>query len=297
MATTAASNPLAGTRELDSRRASTRRKAGAPLAYLALTLGAVVMLMPYAWMLATSFKSGSEAFSANFFPRQPTLSAYVEAWSGERIQSAFPRWYLNSLVVTAISVASALFFCSLGGYAFSRYRFPGRTLRFVLVISTIMIPTEMLVLPWFQLMVDYKWVNTYQGLLWPHMVHGFGIFMMKQFIDGVPDELLDAGRVDGMSEFGIFWKIVLPLVRPALAALAILTFLEVWNDFLWPVIVTTDIQMWTVSMGIGSYTAQLATDWNLQMAAATVASVPIILIFIFFQRQIIEGIALTGLRG
>jgi multiple sugar transport system permease protein len=280
-----------GSRQLVARRLSQ------PLTYILLTLGAVLMLMPYAWMLATSLKTGPESFTASFFPREPTLEAYREAWSGERIQSEFPRWYVNSLFVTGVSVVSALIFCSLGGYAFSRYRFPGRTVLLILVISTIMIPTEMLILPWFQIMVDLKWVDTFQGLLWPHLVHGFGIFMMKQFIDGVPEELLDAARVDGMSEFGIFWRIVLPLVKPALAALAILTFLGTWNDFLWPVIVTTDIQMWTVAMGIGSYTAQLATEWNLQMAAATVASVPVILIFIFFQRQIIEGISLTGMRG
>jgi multiple sugar transport system permease protein len=230
-------------------------------------------------------------------PENPSLSAYTEAWSGERIQAKFPRWYLNSLVVTGISVVSALFFCSLGGYAFSRFRFPGHGLLFLLVLSTMMIPTEMLVLPWFQIMVDLKWVDSYQGLLWPLLVHGFGIFLMKQFMDGIPQDLLDAARVDGMSEFGIFTNIVLPLVKPALAALGIFTFLGTWNDFLWPVIVTTNIDMWTVAMGIGSYTAELARDWNLQMAAASIASIPIIIIFIFFQRQIIEGISLTGLHG
>ncbi len=274
-----------------------RQRSSLLLVYIVLTVGALGMLLPFAWMLMTSFKTASDSYSRSFLPNPFTVEAYRDAWSGERVQSEFPRWYLNTAFITVVSVGSALFFCSLGGYAFSRYKFPGRNVLLILTISTIMVPTEMLILPWFQIMVDLKWVNTFQGLLWPHLVHGFGIFMMKQFIDGVPEELLDAARVDGMSEFGIFWRIVLPLVRPALAALAILTFLEVWNDFLWPVIVTTDLHMWTVAMGIGSYTAEPISDWNLQMAAATIASIPIILVFLFFQRHIIEGIALTGMRG
>lgn len=267
------------------------------LTYIILTIGAIAMLFPFIWMISTSLKSASEVYKVAFFPTNPTFAAYLDAWSGERIQSNFPRWYLNSFIVTGVSVLSAIFFCSMGGYAFSRYRFPGRNILFLLVLSTMMVPTEMLILPWFQIMVDLKWTNSFQGLMWPHLIHGFGIFLMKQFIDGVPDDLLDAARVDGMSEFGIFIKIVLPLVKPALAALGIFTFLGTWNDFLWPVIVTNDINMWTVAMGIGSYTAELATDWNLQMAAATIASVPVLIIFIIFQRQIIEGISLTGLKG
>ncbi len=274
-----------------------RQRLGNTLTYVVLILGSAAMLLPFVWMIATSLKPAEEAYKANLFPENPSLEAYVEAWSGERIQSKFPRWYVNSLIVTGVTVLSAVFFCSLGGYAFSRYRFPGWGILFILVLSTLMIPTEMLILPWFQLMVDLGWVNSFQGLMWPHLIHGFGIFLMKQFIDGVPEDLLDAARVDGMSEFGIFTRVVLPLVRPALAALGILTFLGVWNDFLWPVIVTTQIDMWTVAMGIGSYTAELAQDWNLQMAAATIASIPVLIIFIIFQRQIIEGIALTGLRG
>jgi multiple sugar transport system permease protein len=267
------------------------------LAYSLLTIGALIMLYPFMWMISTSLKTTSDAYTASFFPKNPTLSAYLDAWSGARIQSNFPRWYLNSFVVTGVSILSTLLFCSLGGYAFSRYRFPGRNLLFLLVLSTMMIPTEMLIIPWFQIMVDLKWTNSFQGLMWPHLITGFGIFLMKQFIDGVPEELLDAARVDGMSEFGIFYKIVLPLVKPAIGALAIFTFLGVWNDFLWPVIVTDKIAMWTVALGIGSYQAQGLTLWNLQMAAATIASIPIIIIFIFFQRQIVEGISLTGIKG
>jgi multiple sugar transport system permease protein len=209
----------------------------------------------------------------------------------------FGRWYLNSILITLIAVASACFFGALAGYAFSKFRFPGREVLFLLVLSTIMVPSEMLILPWFQTIVDLGWSNSYWGLLFPIMLSGFGIFLMRQFINGVPNDLIDAARVDGMSEFRIFLEIILPSIKAAIAALAILTFLGVWNDFLWPIIVTTDIEMWTLAMGIGSYQAELATEINLQMAAATIASVPIIIVFIFFQRQFIEGITLTGIKG
>ena len=274
-----------------------RRALGQAAVYGLLTIGALAMVLPFAWMVSTSLKPYEEAYTSAFFPSRVSFDAYVDAWASNRIQSMFPRWYLNSAIVSAIAVASSAFFCSLAGYAFSRYRFPGYGVMFTLVLSTMMIPTEMLVLPWYQFMVDLRWANTYQGLLWPMMMGGFGIFLMKQFIDGVPTDLMDAATVDGVSEFGIFLRIVLPLVRPALAALCILNFLGAWNDFLWPLIVISRRQMWTVSLGIGSFGGELTTEYNLQMAAATIASIPVITIFLFFQRQIIEGIALTGLKA
>jgi multiple sugar transport system permease protein len=274
-----------------------RRALAQTLVYLLLTLGAVAMVVPFVWMVSTSLKPYEESYTSDFFPSRVSFDAYVDAWASDRIQSMFPRWYVNSAIVCAIAVASSAFFNSLAGYAFSRYRFPGYGVMFILVLSTMMIPTEMLILPWYQFMVDLHWANTYQGLLWPMMMGGFGIFLMKQFIDGVPMDLMDAATVDGVSEFGIFLRIVFPLVKPALAALCILNFLGAWNDFLWPLIVTSRREMWTVSLGIGSFGGELAREYNLQMAAATIASIPIIIVFLLFQRQIIEGIALTGLRG
>ena len=284
----------AGLRPRPSARGG--RKAGRTLVtivvYLLLTVGALAMLMPFAWMVLTSLKPFDEAYTSAFFPSRISFESYRDAWASSRVQSMFPRWYLNSAIVTSVSVISAAFFCSLAGYAFSRYRFPGRSVLFILVLSTMMIPVEMLILPWYQFMVNIKWANTYLGLLWPLMMGGFGIFLMTQFMDGVPADLMDAGRVDGVSEFGIFVRIVVPLVKPAIAALCIMTFLGAWNDFLWPLIVINDRAMWT-----GSFGGELAREWNLQMAAATIASIPIITFFLFFQRQIIEGISLTGLKG
>lgn len=267
------------------------------LAYVLLTLGAVVMLTPFLWMILTSFKTLEESYRMTFIPEQLTLQAYRDAWAGERIQSMFGRWYLNSLLVTGIAVVGQAFFCTMAGYAFSKYHFRGRTILFILVLSTIMVPGEMLVLPWYQQMVDWNWQNSYQGLLYPHIISGFGIFLLQQFIDGVPNDLIDAARVDGMSEFGIFFNIIVPLVKPAIATLCIFTFLGVWNDFFWPVIVTSKIDMWTLALGIGSYEADAMVEYNLQMAAATTASIPLIIIFLFFQSRIIEGITLTGIKG
>lgn len=277
--------------------ASKRQSLGTVLAYITLVMGSVVMLAPFSWMIFTSFKTKEESYRLTFLPETWTLIAYKEAWTGERIQSMFDRWYFNSLLITGIAVLSAIFFCTLAGYAFSKYRFPGRSILFILVLSTMMVPTEMLILPWYQTIVDFNWPNSYWGLLFPLMMSGFGIFLMRQFVDGVPNDLIDAARVDGMSEFGIFLRIVTPMIKPAIAALGILTFLGSWNDFLWPIIVTTDIEMWTLAMGIGSYEAELTREMNLQMAAATIASIPVLIIFLFFQRQIIEGIALSGLKG
>ncbi|NIM94023.1 MAG: ABC transporter permease subunit [Anaerolineales bacterium] len=270
---------------------------GTITAYLLLTLGAVVMIAPFLWMILTSFKTLEDSYRMNFIPEQFTLQAYFDAWSGERIQSMFGRWYLNSLLVTGIAVLSHAIFCTMAGYAFAKYRFRWKGVLFALVLATIMVPGEMLILPWYQRIVDLGWQNTYQGLLFPIMIGGFGIFLMRQFAEGVPDDLIDAARVDGMSEPGILVNVVVPLVKPAIAALSIFTFLGVWNEFLWPIIVTNKIDMWTLAMGIGSYEADAMVEYNLQMAAATIASLPLITIFLFFQSRIIEGIALTGIKG
>jgi multiple sugar transport system permease protein len=270
---------------------------GTVISYAFLTLGAVVMLTPFLWMILTSFKTLEDSYRMTIFPDQFTIQAYLDAWSGERIQSMFGRWYLNSLFVTMIAVVSQAFFCSLAGFAFSKYRFHGKSLLFILIVSTIMVPGEMLMLPWYQRIVDWGWQNTFQGLLFPYMITGFGVFLMRQFVDGIPDDLIDAARVDGMSELGIFFNIVVPLVKPAIATLAIFAFLGVWNDFLWPIIVTNKIDMWTLAMGIGSYEADAIVEYNLQLAAATTASLPLIIIFLFFQGRIIEGIAITGIKG
>ncbi len=264
-----------------------------PFVYLAVAGGGILMLMPFIWMLATSLKPAAEVVLASFLPRVPTLSNYA------RVLHSVPylQWYWNSLVVATLVTISVAFFDSLVGFTLAKYRFPGRTVIFVFILSTLMVPTEMLVIPWFMLSSKLQWVDTYWGIMFPGVITAFGAFLMKQFMEGVPSELLDAGRIDGLSEFGLFWRIALPLVKPALAALCIFTFLANWNSFLWPVIITERMSMRTLPVGLAFFSGESGSAWELIMAGAAMATVPVVVVFAIFQRQIIRGIALTGLKG
>ncbi len=161
-----------------------------------------------------------------------------------------------------------------------------------------MVPTEMLIIPWYIMSVDYHWTDTFWGIMFPGVMSAFGVFLMRQFMQGVPDELLDAGRIDGLGEFGLFWRVAMPLVRPALAALCILTFLGNWNAFLWPLIVIQDPLMRTLPVGLSQFSyGEAGSRWELIMTGASIATVPVLIVFAIFQRQIIRGVALTGLKG
>ncbi len=265
--------------------------------YVVLTLIAITMVTPFIWMISTSFKDATEIFRPNFFPQNPTIGNYQEVI----LDTALPRWYLNSLIVAVMSTVSVAFFDSLTGFVFAKYEFPGKKFIFVLFLSSLMVPTEMLIIPWFIMSVDpiigSTWVDTYWGIAFPGMITAGGVFLMRQFMQGVPDELLDAARIDGVSEFGLFWRIAVPLSLPAIGALSIFNFLGNWNAFIWPLIVTSDLQMLTLPVGIQFFSTESGSDWHLIMTGATLSVVPLLIIVIFFQRYIIEGIALTGLKG
>ncbi len=263
------------------------------LIYALLILGSVAMFFPFVWMFLTSLKPFAEIFELKVWPQAPTLDNYRDVL----FKTQFPRWFLNSLVVALITTFSVLFFDSLVGYALAKLRFPGKGLIFVLILSTLMVPTEMLIIPWYVMSTEYGWSNTYWGLLFPGIISAFGVFLMRQFFETLPTDLLDAGRIDGLSEFGVFWRIAFPLVRPALAALGIFTFLGNWNAFLWPLIVVQTANMRTVPVGVALFSSEAGTAWNLIMAASSLAVLPVLLVFLFFQRQIIEGVVLTGVKG
>ena len=191
-----------------------------------------------------------------------------------------------------------LFFDSLVGYTLAKFRFRGRYLVFVAILSTLMIPTEMLVLPWYSMAKTFGWLDTYWGIAFPGLMTGFGTFLMKQFFEGVPDELLDAGRLDGLNEFQVWWQVAMPLVTPALSALAIFTFLGNWTAFLWPLIAITDRNLYTLPVGLASFSGEFQTEWEMVMTGASVATIPTILVFLLLQRYIIRGIvALAGPQG
>jgi multiple sugar transport system permease protein len=270
-----------------------RRPVARFLLYLILLIGGLGMVFPFVWMVASSLKNASDIYSLSLIPPDPTLANYREVLN----ETPFARWFFNSLVVALITTASVAFFDSLVGYVLAKFRFPGRTVIFLLMLSTLMVPTEMLVIPWFVMSINLGWTDSYWGIMFPGVISAFGIFLMRQFFMGVPNDLIDAARIDGFSEFRIFWKIALPLVKPALAALCIFTFLGNWNAYIWPLIVVRSEEMRTLPVGIAFFSSEAGSAFHLIMAAAAMATVPVIIVFVIFQRQIIKGIALTGVKG
>lgn len=266
------------------------------LAYLLLSLGVVVMVTPFLWMLLTSFKSAPELLQFSFLPESPTLDNYIRVLT----TSSFGRWYVNSVLVAVISTASVIFFDSLVGYTLNKFDFPGKNLIFIGILGTLMVPTEMLIIPWYTMSVDFGWhigLAQYWGIAFPGVITATGIFLMRQFFDGVPSELLDAARIDGVNEFGIWWRIALPLVKPAIAALAIFNFIGNWNAYLWPLIVANGRDYYTLPVGLSFFRGESTTEWEKIMTAASLASIPLLAVFLMFQKQIIKGIALTGLKA
>lgn len=265
--------------------------------YLLLTLVAITMIVPFVWMLSTSFKSEKEILRRNLFPIDPTMDNYNEVIN----ETDLPLWYKNSFIVAVISTVSVAFFDSLAGFVFAKYQFPGKRPIFILFLTSLMVPTEMLLIPWFIMSsnppIGPTWVDTYWGIAFPGVITAAGIFLMRQFMQGVPDELLDAGRIDGVSEFGLFWRVAVPLSLPAIGALCIFNFLGNWNAFIWPLIATTRSEMFTLPVGIQLFSSESDTSWNLIMTGASLSVLPLMIVVIIFQRYIIEGIALTGLKG
>jgi multiple sugar transport system permease protein len=270
-----------------------RRSAGRSLAWALLLLGGVLMVLPLVYMLSTSLKSNAEVYELSLLPRAPTLDNYRKLTGA----SGFPRWFLNSLAVACATTLSVLFFDSLAGYTLAKFRFRGRRLVFLAILSTLMIPTEMLVLPWYVMSKNLGWLDTYWGIMFPGMMTAFGTFLMRQFFESVPDELLEAGRVDGLGEFQIWWRIAMPLVGPALSALAIFTFLGNWTAFLWPLISTTKRELYTLPVGLASFSGEFQREWEMVMAGASVATLPMLLVFVVLQKYIVRGVMLAGIKG
>lgn len=264
-----------------------------PFVYIFLGIGGIFMIFPFVWMIATSFKQPWDVFNLSLIPPEPTLNNYIRLFEN----SNFPRWFLNSFIVSLSVTMSVLFFDSLVGYALCKFDFKFKKVIFIMILSTMMIPTEMLVIPWYLMSKGLGWVNTYWGIMFPGIMTGFGTFLMRQFFQSVPDDLLDAGRIDGLNEFQIWWKIAMPLVKPAISALAIFTFLGNWNAFLWPLIVTSTNELYTLPVGLAFFSGEFISEWEMIMTGASVATVPVLIVFLIFQKQIVKGIALSGLKG
>ncbi len=261
--------------------------------FIILAFLGILMIFPFLWMISTSFKQGRDVFTLSLFPKHFSFGNYVRLFTS----SSFPWWFLNSLIVGVIVTVSVLFFDSLVGYTFAKFQFRAKKVIFILILSTMMIPTEMLVIPWFLMSNSLGWVDTYWGILFPGIITGFGTFLMRQFFQSVPNDLIDAGRIDGLNEFLIYQRVALPLVKPALAALAIFAFIGNWNAFLWPLIICNETSMYTLPVGLSFFNGEFQSEWEMVMTGASVSTIPVIIMYLIFQKQIINGIALTGVKG
>jgi multiple sugar transport system permease protein len=272
-----------------------RAGGGAWWIYLLLILGIVLLVGPFVWMVLGSIKTTGELRQVppTWFPENPTLANYEDLFS----RLNFLGYFFNSTVVAVAVTLGNIVFCSMLGYALAKLSFPGKRLLFVVVLGTLMVPSVVTFMPLFVLTANLGLVNTHAGLILPFLVGAFGVFLMRQFIAGLPDELLDAARVDGAGEHYIFWRIILPLCGPALATLGILTFLGSWNSFLWPLVVATSDTMYTLPVAIALFaTGQQETNIALLMAGSVVVIVPVLLVFIALQRYFTQGIAMTGIK-
>jgi len=259
-----------------------------------LVLGALAILFPFVWMVLTSLKPESEVitYPPRLLPQHFTLQAYKDVWG----EIQFGRLFLNSVIFATGVTLVSLTLDSLTAYALARLRFPGREIIFWLIIATLMVPFQVLLVPVFLQVFDLHLLNTYAGLIIPRATNAFGIFMLRQFFMTIPRDFDEAARLDGAGEFYIFRKITLPLSLPALATLGIFHFTFNWNDFLWPLIITTNDDMRTLPAGLAVFSGQHETQYNLMMAGAVLTLLPLLIAFLFLQRYFIRGIALTGLK-
>jgi multiple sugar transport system permease protein len=281
-----------------TKRTRGRRAAGGlrrALLHLLLLAGAVVMLLPFAWMLSTSLKEPGDVFiyPPQWIPDPVVWQNYVETVT----IMPFGRFYLNSLIQAASVTILQLLTASLAAFAFARLRFRGRDVLFLLYLGTMMIPFQVTMIPNFILIRSLHWIDTYQALILPQAFSAFSTFLLRQYFLTIPLELDDAARVDGASSFRIWWQIALPLSRPVLATLAIFTFLGQWNSFLWPLIITNSEDMGTLPVGLAAFQGQYSVQWNLLMAGSVIAIVPVLVIYLVGQKWFVRGITLTGMGG
>jgi multiple sugar transport system permease protein len=282
--------PIAPARSIARRRWLPR----APL-YLALTAVAALMLFPFGWMIATSLTSDSQLFVTppQLIPAPLVPDNYV------RVAEAFPigRFLLNSLVVAGISTALQVGTSAMAAYAFARLRFPGRDVLFLVYLATLMVPLQVIIVPLFIEMRFLSLVNTYPGLILPAIASAFGTFLLRQAFLSLPRELDEAAFIDGASHWTVFRRIVLPLAGPALATFGIFAFMASWNSFLWPLVVTSSQDLFTLPVGLSNLHGRYETAWNLVMAGSTISVIPIVIVYVVAQKHVIRGVALSGIKG
>ena len=277
------------------KNTSKKLSGGRLIVYLVLILGCVITLAPFLWMILTSFKTQVEAVSIppSILPKHWDTSSFTTLPS----KLPFFRMYGNTILTAVIIMAGQLSMCSLAGYAFARIRFPGRDFLFVLCLAVLMIPSSFLILPQYLTIQKMKLLNTLPAIFLPNLFSAFGTFLMRQFFMAIPDELEDAACIDGCSHGRIFLQVMLPLVKPGLVSLGVLTLRFAWNNLMWPMIVNTSPEKMTLAAGLSYLQGQYLTDYPSIMAGALLSIIPLIIVYAIFQKQFIEGIALTGIKG
>lgn len=279
-------------------KAAPRRKRRTPTAgalrFVAAALGATLMVFPIYWMLVTAVTPIADLRAATYslWPTSVHWGNFKEAWN----QLPFGTWFINSTVIALAGVLLTVSINVLCGYTFAKLRFPFRGVLFALIISTLVIPVQVLMVPQFQLVIDFGWLDSRWGVIVPRAAEAFGIFLARQYFQSIPDELIEAARIDGASEFRIFWRVVLPLAKPLIAVLVIFTFMWRWNEFAWPLIVLKDQASYTVPVGLLLLRGQYSTDYNHLMAMTLLSLAPMLAIFLLFQRYFVEGMTRSGLK-
>ncbi len=268
--------------------------AGTAVTFVVLCVLALMIVFPFIWMLFTSLKPESEiaVFPPQLLPRTWTLENYENVWT----RIPFARLFLNSVAFAGGVTVISLLLDSMSAYALARLDFPGRTVVFYIILIALMLPFQVMFVPLFVTVHDLHLLNSFGGLVIPRATNAFGIFMLRQFFLTIPKELDEAARIDGCSEFSIYWRIILPLSGPALATLAVFHFMYNWNDFLWPLLITSSIEMRTLPAGLALFVGSHVVEYGVVMAGAILALLPLLIAFLFAQRYFIQGIAMTGIK-
>lgn len=272
------------------------RLLGKVLLHIALLAGAILTCVPIFYMISSSFKAEIEVFAIPIHWLPSDFQGFENYIKAFRV-APFLRFFYNSVVVSIARVVGTLFFSALAGYGLAKFAFPGNRFCFLLILSTLMVPFQILLLPLYVMIYQFGWVNSYTGLIVPGMVGAFGVFLIRQFCLTIPDELIDAARIDGASEFRIFLSIILPLLGPPLATLAILTFMGTWNSLFWPMLVATKPEVMTLTVGMTFFQQPFREPyWTYIMAVSTVATLPVILVFLSLQKYFVQGVVLSGVK-
>ena len=263
------------------------------IAYTAMLAVALLFFVPFAWSVSTSFKTLPESVEFTLIPDEPTLAGYRAALQTHN----FVRYTVNSAALASVITLSNLFLASLGGYAFARLRFPGREFLFLLVLGSLMVPDQLRLVPVYTMLSDWGLVSTYEGFVLLFLVQATSLFLMRQYFLTIPRDLEEAAKLDAAGYFKTYWKVMLPLAAPALAAVTILVFQGAWNEFFWALVILQDEQKYTIPVGIAAFSAEYRTDWPPLMAASVIAILPIALLYVFFQRYFVAGVAASGVKG